>query len=179
VSTFLWLIVHNCVLTWDNLRKRGFIGPSICTLCQQKEERKEHLFNSFPFSQRIWDQGAQEMHRSNRDRSSIIDTLENWDSLSYKNPILAYIWQLLPGFTLCLIWKERNKIIFHSKASTPALTWEKIVTLIKETTRRKPWKPDDLKCTPEEQCILQNWKPNLTGQMARKAPKCQHNNPTT
>jgi hypothetical protein len=30
ISTFLWLTVHNNILTWDNLRKRGFIGPSWC-----------------------------------------------------------------------------------------------------------------------------------------------------
>jgi ribonuclease HI len=147
VSTFLWLTVHNRVLTWDNLRKRGFIGPSICTLCQQQEETMEHLFNRCHYSQWIWDQGSQAMHRSNRNRNNIRDTLENWDSLSYKNPILARIWKILPGFTLWKIWKERNKIIFHSKASTPALTWEIIAMLIRETIRSKPWTSEDLKCS--------------------------------
>lgn len=27
VSTFLWLLCHNKILTWDNLRKRNFYGP--------------------------------------------------------------------------------------------------------------------------------------------------------
>eukprot|EP00253_Pinus_taeda_P015484 PITA_15484 len=29
ISTFLWLLTHNRILTWDNLRKRKFAGPSI------------------------------------------------------------------------------------------------------------------------------------------------------
>jgi hypothetical protein len=178
VSTFLWLIAHNRVLTWDNLRRRGFIGPSICALCQQQEETKEHLFNRCPFSQSIWDQGAQIMRRSNQNRSNISDTIENWDSITYNNPLLNYIWQLLPGFILWKIWKERNKRIFHSKDSTPGLTWEKIVTLVKETVRSKPWKIEDLNCNPEEQSILQSWQPSLINQLTIKAPKRQNSSPT-
>lgn len=34
VSTFLWLLCHNRILTWDNLRKRSFSGPSICLICK-------------------------------------------------------------------------------------------------------------------------------------------------
>jgi hypothetical protein len=33
IITFLWLIAHKAILTWDNLTERGFIGPSICPLC--------------------------------------------------------------------------------------------------------------------------------------------------
>jgi hypothetical protein len=65
VSTFLWLVVHNKSLTWDNLRKRGFIGPSIYVLCSLQEESKEHLFNECHYSQQIWDYGAQIMRKSN------------------------------------------------------------------------------------------------------------------
>jgi hypothetical protein len=100
VSTFLWLIIHNRILTWDNLRKRGFTGPSMCILYQAQEETKEHLFNGCSYSQAIWDQGAQIIRRSNQNRGSIKDTIENWDSITYSNPILNQIWLLLPGFTL-------------------------------------------------------------------------------
>jgi hypothetical protein len=48
ISTFLWLVAHNNILTWDNLRKRGFIGPSWCQLCGQEEETQNHLLNLCP-----------------------------------------------------------------------------------------------------------------------------------
>ena len=46
VSTFLWLLGHNRILTWDNLRKRGFIGPSICHMCRKEEETALHLLQT-------------------------------------------------------------------------------------------------------------------------------------
>jgi hypothetical protein len=109
VSIFLWLTAQNRILTWDNLLKKGFIGPSRCTLCQQREETMEHLFNNCHYSQQIWDWGAQAMKCSNRNRGSIRDTIANWETISFHNPILQCIWQLLLGFTLWAIWKERNK----------------------------------------------------------------------
>jgi hypothetical protein len=78
-----------------------------------------------------------------------------------------------PRFILWQIWKERNKRIFHSKDSTPGLTWAKIVTLIKETVRSKTWKLEDLKCNPEEHCILQNWQLSLINKLVIKAPKAK------
>jgi ribonuclease HI len=179
VSTFLWLIIHNKILTWDNLRKRGFIGPSMCVLCQSQEETKEHLFNGCHYSQAIWDQGAQIMRRSNQNRGSIRDTIENWDSITYNNPILNYIWRLLPGFILWQIWKERNKHIFHSKDSPAESTWDKAATLIKETIRSKHWQPKDKDCNREESLILQSWQLNLKDSVAIRAPKNRFPSPTT
>lgn len=100
VSTFLWLIIHNRILTWDNLWKRGFIGPSICTLCHSQEETKEHLFNGCCYSQLVWDQGAQIMRRSNQSRGSIRDTITGWGTITFNNPILNHIWILLLGLIL-------------------------------------------------------------------------------
>jgi transposase len=144
-------VVHNRALTWDNLKKRGFIEPSLCVLCYQEEETKEHIFNGCHYNQQIWDQGAQIMHKSNQHRSSMNATIENWDHITYTNPLLNQIWQLLSGFILWKIWKEQNKRIFHSQASTPKATWEKISSLIKETIRRKSWKEEDLNYNSREQ----------------------------
>jgi hypothetical protein len=121
----------------------------------------EHLFNQCHYSETIWDLGTQIMHRSNRNRTNIIGTIENWDSISYQNPILDRIWQLLPGFILWKIWKERNKRIFRSNASPPTSTWERIMNLIWETIKSGQWSHEDLKCSMGERHILQNWQLNL------------------
>jgi hypothetical protein len=36
VKLFCWLMFENKILTWDNLTKRGIIGPSRCVLCGAK-----------------------------------------------------------------------------------------------------------------------------------------------
>jgi hypothetical protein len=33
VSTFIWLLAKNKILTWHNIRKKGFVGTSMCPLC--------------------------------------------------------------------------------------------------------------------------------------------------
>jgi hypothetical protein len=178
VSTFLWLIIHNRILTWDNLRKRGFTGPSMCVLCQSQEETKEHLFNGCSYSQIIWDQGAQIMRRSNQNHGSIRDTIENWDSIIYSNPILNHIWLLLPGFILWQIWKERNKCIFHSKHSPTEATWSSVVKLIRETIQSKNWLPRDKECNREEAHIFQGWKLNLKDSAIFRPPKSHFPSPS-
>ena len=35
VKQFKWLVQQGKILTWDKLRKRGFVGPSRCHLCRQ------------------------------------------------------------------------------------------------------------------------------------------------
>eukprot|EP00253_Pinus_taeda_P033272 PITA_33272 len=45
VKLFKWLVHQGKILTWDNLRKRGFVGPSRCHLCGQQEETTNHLLN--------------------------------------------------------------------------------------------------------------------------------------
>ena len=37
ILTF-WLEMNNKLLNWENLRKRGFQGPSMCILCKSREE---------------------------------------------------------------------------------------------------------------------------------------------
>jgi hypothetical protein len=178
ISTFLWLVAHNRALTWDNLRKKGFIGPSICVLCSQQEETKEHLFNGCHYSQRIWDYGTQIMRKSNRNRGSINCTIETWDNIAFRNPILNLIWNLLPGFILWQIWKERNKRIFHSLPSPPDATWEKVRSLTAETIRTKSWRKKIGNAARRSKSILQNWQPILGNQLATGRHKAQTNSPT-
>jgi hypothetical protein len=45
LKMFKWIVLHNRILTWDNLMKRGFIGPSHCHICEFKEEKTDHLLN--------------------------------------------------------------------------------------------------------------------------------------
>ena len=45
IGCFLWLVLRNKVLTWDNLQKKGKIGPGICSLCLACEEIVLHLFS--------------------------------------------------------------------------------------------------------------------------------------
>lgn len=46
---FVWTMDLNKYLTWDNIRKCGFQGSSMCILCGSNEEDSSHLFLRCPF----------------------------------------------------------------------------------------------------------------------------------
>lgn len=54
IVRFTWLILHNRILTWDSLMKKGFIGHGRCSLCQLEVKYCLHPFYIFPFSEEIW-----------------------------------------------------------------------------------------------------------------------------
>jgi hypothetical protein len=33
IKLFSWLMMEGKILTWDNLQRRGWVGPSVCCLC--------------------------------------------------------------------------------------------------------------------------------------------------
>jgi hypothetical protein len=49
IKLFVWLLLEQKILTWDNLRKSGAQGPSICVLCKEREESLLHLFGECSF----------------------------------------------------------------------------------------------------------------------------------
>lgn len=51
---FSWLVFNNKNLTWDNLRKRSWHGPSRCSMCEVDEESNLHMFFQCNSSQQIW-----------------------------------------------------------------------------------------------------------------------------
>ena len=55
VSTFLWLLSKNHILTWDNLQRRGFIGPSRCPNCSLQSETILHLMETCPLAAQLWE----------------------------------------------------------------------------------------------------------------------------
>jgi len=90
------------ILTWDNLQRFGFIGPSICYLCHLEVETMEHLLNNNPFSEKIWNQATLFMRRTKWFKNNIISTIRDWGSGSFKSPILNKTLNLLQGF---IVWQ--------------------------------------------------------------------------
>jgi hypothetical protein len=170
ISTFLWLTTHNNILTWDNLRKRGFIGPSWCHLCGIEEETQNHLLNLCSYSSCIWDHSASIMRTSDRNRTGIRETIEGWRESTFQSPILNRIWQLLPGFILWKIWKERNRRIFKSASRNWQEVWSKIHSNIKETIYLHHWMDQDLNCPMNEHLILNSWQLNFPPSLSVPSP---------
>lgn len=53
LKCFIWLVLQDKLKTWDNLCKRGWIGPSCCVLCKNAAETRQHIFVQCSFSRKI------------------------------------------------------------------------------------------------------------------------------
>jgi len=51
---FSWLVFYNKNLTWENLRKRNWHGPSNCAMCDSHEESNFHMFFQCQSMLQIW-----------------------------------------------------------------------------------------------------------------------------
>lgn len=53
IKIFMWLVMHNMILTKNNLDKRGWQGDLTCLLCHKKET-VTHLFLKCQVVKQIW-----------------------------------------------------------------------------------------------------------------------------
>jgi hypothetical protein len=105
IKLFMWLALENKILTWDNLIKEGWEGPSLCYLCHRDEDTVFHIFVSCTFSQKNWFSLSTVYNFATIWGGSILTLFyENWLKLEkYRST--------LPELT-CYIWLPRNNCIF-------------------------------------------------------------------
>jgi len=47
-------MIENRILTWENMIKRGFVGPSRSVLCGGEEEKINLVMINCPFTKEVW-----------------------------------------------------------------------------------------------------------------------------
>lgn len=120
---FLWLVAQKKWLTWDNLQRRGFQGPSMCSLCIRHEENVSHLFLLCPLSKEIWHKWWEAWCHGCIHAESLI---EFWDSLGRppaKTMFLQVAWAIGPSLILWNLWLEYNQRIFCNSSMQSTNLW--------------------------------------------------------
>ena len=107
ISICCWLALENCLLSWDNLIRRGISSLSICLLCGQNEESIFHLFVACSHCILVW-----------KRIGLIINDNFPWSEDSLSTSFCCWCrkypgWKTLPCFILWELWRYRNLIIFE------------------------------------------------------------------
>eukprot|EP00253_Pinus_taeda_P006750 PITA_06750 len=137
IRTFLWLLMRNKTLTWDNLHKKGFVGPSRCPMCLEEPESMNHLSNTCEWASQLWHWMEGVLSSSDRQLDSIHSTILNWRTDFSGTHRVNSIWKSIPGFLLWSIWKERNRRIFQDEFRNINFSKDSIITNIQQLIQTK------------------------------------------
>ena len=135
INSFIWTLMHNKLLTTENLRKRGIAGPSRCALCNSEAETSNHIFLQCSISLKFW-QCVLPLGFHFRPLGSMAQLLEDWTkhypgNLN-KKPILRRLWNSVPKNLCWQLWIARNKSIFKYQKVVPTRIVSKTMGMIVE-----------------------------------------------
>ena len=115
IKSFLWIMMQGHIITWDNIIKCGFIGPSRFLMCHKNAETKNHLLNACEEVPEVWDWGNVIFRQSDRDKGSIQRKIKDSREKFTGNEMINLLWMLLPGFIVSNIWKDKNNQNFKTR----------------------------------------------------------------
>jgi len=117
----MWLVLHDCILTWDNLLKRGWQGPSICSFCKLNVESTLHIFFHCSFANVTWHHICSSLGLTGFNYCVSMEAYyRHWFSTMVNHRALFL-------FVRWHIWLCRNALIFNGTQSNAYLvSWRSI-----------------------------------------------------
>jgi len=95
-------------LTSENLRKKGFQGPTQCPLCMQAEENIQHLFQECIFAKECWQQLISPLEIRINLKNLLPDFLQTFEKAypytTKKKATIKRIWKCIPVVLYWKIW---------------------------------------------------------------------------
>ena len=114
VSFFDWEASWGKILTFDQLKRRGFSLTNHCPLCQKSEETVDHLLLHCTMTRVLWDLIFSLFDVSWVLPASVSDSLLGWKgSLLVKDR--RKVWKAGPLCIFWSVWKARNGIVFRDE----------------------------------------------------------------
>ncbi|XP_059669018.1 uncharacterized protein LOC132314136 [Cornus florida] len=129
VAVTFVIIMHNKNLSFVNLQRRGFHGPSICHNCFQAEDTNNHLFCTCEYAVEVWQQVVIWLNTTDI-RFQELSVFVEW--MLQLTQVKGFKSKLLKGLFVVFVWKiwmERNAALHSgSKVSSAAaandIIWE-------------------------------------------------------
>lgn len=121
IILFFWLVCHNKNLTWENLQKRQWHGPSICVICKNPKENIVHLFLKCPYTIEVWKKLAHTIGFPCIRFDNIRACMKWWCSQKTN-------WRIIPPILFWMIWKWRNRNIFEKSQDRFSLVFYRTIS---------------------------------------------------
>jgi hypothetical protein len=163
VNFFFWTLMHNKILTGDNMEKRNIVGPHRCVLCNNNSETSQHLFMGCTFAKEVWEIFLQDLQISIPPQNSVAELFASWNSLyPQRIPSKSFwtkIWTAMPKYVCWQLWLTRNQMIFKEERHSPLQVAAKAKTFLLEAAQQQYDKEDPL-LLPEEKRWLRHLVPH-------------------
>jgi ribonuclease HI/exonuclease III len=172
IDLFCWSLLHDSILTWDNLSKRGWEGPSRCPLCACQAETSVHLFLLCPFALELWNLILGQLNVPLP--ASVTSLFTSWVVLapfSFTNlSLLKHCWMWVPKVVCWKLWLERNSRIFRDIAGTPTQTALKVKAMLGDLVASKTNVTNEVTPNKDEYAWFHELEPSLLNR-TKKIPK--------
>ncbi|XP_057841590.1 uncharacterized protein LOC131051202 [Cryptomeria japonica] len=161
VRAFLWITLHNRILTGDTIKNIGISGPNRCVMCCAKEESTNHLLFCCPVAEYCWNWFLERINWVIAKNERLIDFILAWPNRQKTK--WCDLWLNGPSLIVWHIWKERNRRIFKEASLPQFMLVEKIKTSIEEVLNGKK-----IKGNPK---VYTNWDALMEKRWALKEPQ--------
>jgi len=153
VNFFFWTLVHNKLLTGNNLEKRNIAGPHRCELCRSHSETTQHLFLECKFAKETWEHALLDLQIPTFPQSTVAELFDSWNNIYAHSIPYKSFWKkistAIPKFVCWQIWLARNDQIFNGNRNTPLKVAAKAKALLLEAAQQQYHK-EDPQLLPEE-----------------------------
>lgn len=103
MKNFMWRVMHDCLPTLENLRKKCVDVLSTCQVCRLSMESLDHILQGCPFANRCWSLcNLNKVRSSGQSISEVIISAFDSLSLSELEIFCALMWS---------IWNHRNYVV--------------------------------------------------------------------
>ncbi|CAN1170479.1 Putative ribonuclease H protein At1g65750 [Linum perenne] len=154
IQHFLWLVMHDRLLTNLERKRRHLSADSRCSRCGNSEESVTHILRDCPAAASVWD----ELGYSRQDQIRANLPLLDWCVVLLKNHD-----SLKLGITCWYLWKSRNEWIFSNLNNSAATTAAKINSWSQTVQAAFVSSPKHVKINPDRDRVDIAWEPGPPG----------------
>ena len=98
ITIFSWPMIKNRILTHENLKKGGMVGPYRSFLCELEDKTTSHLLDTCKSTCSIGDHEVEIFRRPYQVRKNPVRIITKWSSNPFQNSIINHLWENFPPF---------------------------------------------------------------------------------